>query len=471
MRFDMRSIHATPSLLACGIVVMATAIGCNRPPTPTRRPPNVLLITLDTTRADHLGCYGYDRKTSPHLDRLAAEGTRFTDAMTQAAVTPVSHASILTGQNPYTHGLRVMHGASQNRLPDANITLAEALRDAGYQTAAFVSAFPVTRRFGLDQGFETFDQDFIVDAPEAIVSDTGVVNTNRNQRRADRTSDRAIRWLGHARAPFFLWLHYFDPHDVKLLPPRAFVRAHARGGDTPEAQLRDLYDVEILYMDTQIGRVLDTLRQTGRLDDTLVIVTSDHGEGLGDHNWWTHGILYQEQIHAPLILRGPRVPAGRVVRSLVRSIDIMPTVLDLVGIAPARRPAMDGTSLVTTWRSQADEPPRSGYADSLNMLTYQTPAGTADRKNDMLFVLRQGRWKYIHHLLRPAKSELYDLRADPHEAANVIGEHRDLAARMRAALRARGCFPRPGLRRGPSSAEDEARLRSLGYITDTQPTP
>ncbi len=459
-------------LLTAGVLGAVVLAGCERSDSPRRRPhPNVLLITLDTTRADHLGCYGYARATSPNLDRLAAEGTRFTDAMTQAAVTPVSHASILTGQNPYRHGLRVMHGRRQNRLRKSCVTLAEMLRDAGYQTAAFVSAFPVTRRFGLDQGFATFDQEFIIDAPEAIVSGTGVVNTNKNQRRADGTSDRAIRWLGGAREPFFLWLHYFDPHDIKLLPPRAFVREHARGGDTPEAQLRDLYDVEILYMDLQIGRVLDALRGAGRFDDTIIVVTSDHGEGLGDHDWWTHGILYQEQVHAPLIFRGPGVPAGREVDVLARTTDIMPTVLDLAGVAPGRRPRMDGRSLVDLWQPQAVDPHRAAYADSLNMLTYQTPAGTADRKNDMLFVLREGRWKYIHHLLRPAASELYDLLADPHEAVNLIDSHGEIAAKMRAALRARGCFPRGRSGTEAMSAEDEARLRSLGYLTDTQPAP
>ncbi|MFQ5806905.1 MAG: sulfatase-like hydrolase/transferase, partial [Phycisphaerae bacterium] len=162
--------------VGCAATCLLVAAGCERT-SPPHEGPSVLVITLDTTRADRLSCYGYRAPTSENLDRLADQGVLFTRAIAQAAVTPVSHASIFTGQNPYTHGLRVMHGLQQNRLRESCATLAEVLRDVGYRTAAFVSAFPVTQRFGLDQGFETFDAEFMIDSPETLVSDDGVVNT------------------------------------------------------------------------------------------------------------------------------------------------------------------------------------------------------------------------------------------------------------------------------------------------------
>ena len=177
------------------VVCMLAAVSCNPNTTPKLEPhdrPNIMLITLDTTRADHLSCYGYATQTSVNLDRLATKGVLFSHAIAQAAVTPVSHASILTGLNPYTHGLRVMHGLSENRLAQTRVTLAEILREVGYHTAAFLSAFPVTERFGLDQGFDTFDADFLKDPPEKLVTGNGFVNTGKNQRHAGITTDRAL---------------------------------------------------------------------------------------------------------------------------------------------------------------------------------------------------------------------------------------------------------------------------------------
>jgi choline-sulfatase len=432
--------------------------------------PNVLLITLDTTRADHLSCYGYPEPTSENLDQLAAEGVLFTRAVTQAAVTPVSHASILTGQNPYNHGLRVMHGLEQNRLRDSCTTLAEVLRDAGYRTAAFVSAFPVTERFGLQQGFETFDADFVVDDTAVIVSAEGVVNTGKNQRRADETTDRALAWLTGTGKPFFLWVHYFDPHDPQLRPPSEFIQAYPLPLSPLPDRLRALYDVEIRYMDRQLGRLLADLRQSGRFDDTIVVVVADHGEGLGDHDWWTHGILYQEQIHAPLIIRAPSVPAGKKIDYLVRTIDIMPTVLELAGIRGESSPPMDGASLVPLLAGEAADPGYLAYADSVDMLTYGTAAGTRDEKDDILFGVTDGTWKYIHHALRPGEGELYNLQEDPGERTNLYASHPEQVKRLLSDLRRRDCVPREPLGGERMSPADLERLRSLGYILETQPT-
>lgn len=425
---------------------------------------NVLLITLDTTRADHLGCYGYPQPVSPRIDGLAERGTLFVNAYTTASVTPVSHASILTGQYPYRHGLRVMHGLSGNRLPQSAVTLAEILKDAGYKTAAFVSAFPAGSRFGMDQGFETFDEAFLEDPIDRIVDASGIVYTGDNQRRADATTALALDWLAGASGNFFVWLHYFDPHDAQILPPPEFLeRFPAPAGELPE-QLRYIYDLELRYMDQQIGRVFDALEAAGRLEDTIVVVVADHGQGLGDHHWWSHGLLYQEQIKAPLIIRVPAGPSGRRVEHLVRTVDILPTIVDLVGVDPGRRLSTDGTSLVSLLQGGADNPGHVAYADSVNMLTYATEIKTPDVKDDMLFAVTDGRWKYIRHLIREAESELYDLARDPRELTNLYRERPPELERLRSDLEARRFEPVRSLGQGRMSPGDLERLRSLGYV-------
>ncbi|REK25373.1 MAG: DUF4976 domain-containing protein [Planctomycetota bacterium] len=496
--------------------------GCSEPEPPfepliEHDGPNVLLITLDTTRADHLGCYGYQRPgnprpISPHLDAIAARGTVFTNAFCTASITPVSHASILTGQNPYTHGLRVLHGLHEYRLPDEAETLGETLRSVGYETAAFVSAFPAGSRFGLAQGMATFDEDFLQDAESGIVTADGTVNTGQNQRRAGDTTDRALAWLdahletaektdeagqGGAARPFFLWLHYFDPHDPALLPPREYLDARPIVAATRSEQLKQTYDLEIEYMDHHIGRVIEALKARDELDNTVVVVVSDHGEGLGDHNWWTHGILYQEQIRAVMIVAAPGQPAARTFEPLVRIIDIMPTVLELVGVDSTYIPPTEGVSLASvvagaksidrppspqpdssepglnesaeeSREADAEAPPRLvAYFDAVNTLSAygETFLRQRGRRDDMLFGICDGRWKYLHHFHHETESELYDLENDPGERKNLYGDpqQRRQAARLLKLLLERDLMP--GKRRSEAmAAEDIERLRSLGYV-------
>lgn len=430
---------------------------------PVRAPrPNVLLVTLDTTRADHLGCYGYPGQITPNLDRLAAQGTLFTRAISQAAVTPVSHASILTGLNPYSHGLRVMHGLTWNRLADHHVTLAEVLVKHGYQTAAFVSAFPVTERFGLHQGFATFDADFLNVPIQVLVSPDGAISTRGAQRRAGDTTDLVLAWLAQPHdGPYFLWLHYFDPHDPWVLPPGVKPLGLS---DPVRESLRRIYDLEIGYMDQQIGRVLEELDVTEQLDNTVIVVAADHGEGLGDHDWWTHGILYQEQVRVPLIVCAPSYPGGRRVDYVVRCIDIMPTVLDLVKLDRTRWPRMDGESLVPLLSGGAPDPHYAAYSDSVNMLTYNFAPGIKDVKDHMLFAVVEGDWKYVHRGHRERPNELYNLAKDPGELNNLVELRPQKRRRLLDNLLARDFLPRHEQKPERMSPEDTERLRSLGYV-------
>lgn len=447
-----------PKALSKCLALLLVLAGC-APPEPK---PNVLLITLDTTRADRLGCYGYDKDTTPRLDALAARGLLFESAISQAAVTPVSHASILTGLNPYSHGLRVLHGAYENRLADRHVTLAEILREEGWETAAFVSAFPVTEAFGLHQGYDTFDADFLVEGTDALRGERGEVNTGQNQRRGDETTDLALEWLEAREAPFHLWLHYFDPHDDKVIPPDEVMAKYGGLPRETRARLLRLYDIEVEFMDAQVGRVLEALDRRGELENTLIVVVSDHGEGLGDHDWWTHGVLYQEQVRVPLILAGPGIPAGRRSDALVSTTDIVPTLLALCGIEGART---DGEDLLVAANGRRDSR-STAYADSVNILTYNFAPGISDKKDDMLFCVVQGRWKYIHHLARPQESELYDLETDPKELRNLAADRPEVVARLRELAVGGGHVPETQLDHNGMSTEDIERLRSLGYVSD-----
>lgn len=430
--------------------------------------PNIIIITLDTTRADRFGCYGYSKAITPNLDRLAEGGARFSRAYAQAAVTPVSHASMMTGLNPYSHGLRVLHGTELTRLSEKAVTLAEVLAAEGYDTAAFLSAFPVSEYFGFDQGFSVFDAEFLVQTRETIISDGGVVNTGMNQRRADKTTRRALDWLALERdAPYLLWVHYFDPHDPFVGPPKELLDSIALPeGLDREGVLRELYDTEILFMDQQIGLLLREIERQGESDGqagSVVAVLADHGEGLGDHDWWSHGKLYEEQINIPFILNGPTITPGTQIDDVVRSIDLMPTLLELAGVAPAAHPPMEGLSVMPLIRGESESTPRLAYADSISKLIY------AQRKNhqtDRLFMLVEGPLKFILHLQHPDQSELYDLSTDPKELTNLYDERPRDVRRLEAGLDALD-FMRTRMRPEPRDdipGDITKRLEALGYL-------
>jgi len=458
--------------LALASIGLGLCASCSESPTQSgpRGRPNVLLVTLDTTRADRLSCYGYEKKTTPNLDALAADAIRFDFAIAQSAVTPVSHASILTGRNPYSHGLRVIFAAEGYRLPRDVPTLATILGDAGWKTGAVLSSFTVSRFFGLDRGFAHWDDGVSAEGSGFQKRAEGAWDWNlaENQRRSDATTDLAIAWLRETNAPWCLWVHYWDPHDAVLTPPAEFLRTRMpTAASSPAEQLLALYDAEVEYMDAQFGRLMAHLTETGQLDNTIVVVVADHGEGLGDHDWWHHRILYQEQIHLPLIVRLPAGPRGVAQRELVRSIDVLPTILEAAGLAAPQ--GVEGRSLTEVLR--ADAAPRTAYADQLNLFDLNAAMLKRRPLDDLLHVAMDRRWKLIYRPRRPELSELYDLEADPRERENLYASRPEEAQRLLALLDASGGFRDEPFGEG-DDPEAIRRLKSLGYAGDADdPAP
>ena len=297
-------------------------------------PKNLLLVSIDTLRADHLGCFGYAAAQTPRLDALARSGLRFARATTVMPLTLPAHASLLTGTFPAWHGVRDNGGFY---LDDDQVTLAETLRDKGFRTGGFVSSFVLDHRWGIAQGFERFFDDFDLekfgDAPGMDVI----------QRPGSETVDQALSWLSADRErPFFAWVHLYDPHTPYEAPEPFRSRF--------PATMIGAYDAEIATTDAQLGRLLDALELEGRLDDTLVVVTGDHGEMLGEHGEQTHGFfIYDAATHIPVIVSGPGVPA-REVPDQIRIVDLMPTALELLKIATPEQ--VQGVSLMPLARGE-----------------------------------------------------------------------------------------------------------------------
>jgi arylsulfatase A-like enzyme/Flp pilus assembly protein TadD len=392
--------------------------------------PNVVLVTIDTLRGDHVGAYGYAAGETPTVDRLAREGVLVEDAVVQVPQTRPSHASIFTGRYPYEHGIRDNYSKP---LAPGTPTIASVLRQQGWDTGAFIGAYPVSRPSGLDQGFAVFDDPF------AAGDDT--TRQARTERRAREVVDHALGWLGRPRSrPFFAWVHLFDPH-APYEPPPPYRQRFARSP----------YDGEVAYADAQLGRLLDWLDRQGLRARTLVVVTSDHGEGLGEHGEDEHMFfVYDSTLHVPLVLSWPgRLPAGARVRGQFRSVDLLATVLDLAGV-PA--PPTSGVSRAASLRPGGKIPDNESYAESLYA---QLHFGYAPVR-----ALRGEGFKLID-VPRP---ELYRLDEDPHETRNLIDQRTQVAAAMRTSLQR---FDRQSASLPELPAVDPAaaeRLAALGYV-------
>ncbi len=429
----------------------------------TGEQPNVLLVTLDTSRADHFGCYGYGLDTTPHFDRLADDGILFTQAIAQASLTMVSHASFFTGLYPPGHGLRVAYAAGGYRLDDGVATTASVLRDHGWRTQAFLSSFTVSDFFGLHRGFDAVDDglegedlDRWSAGPNRVVWDV-----RKNQRRSDETTDRALAWLPSAPEPFFLWIHYWDPHDKKLVPPEGVVSRFPPPAGRKKPEDFALYDAELFFVDRQLGRVLDALKAQGLYDKTVIVVVADHGQGLGDHGWWLHRILYQEQIRIPLVIKPISGDRGRAVSSLVRGVDLHPTVLELAGLeVPAN---LDGRSLGGLMKGRF-EPPRMAYAELLAAFDASSGFHVLRPRDAVLHALIENPWKLILHPQNPEANELYKLESDPGELKNLYSSQPAVARRMTARLRQLDAFVSEPFEPGAADTEAYQRLKALGYI-------
>ena len=392
---------------------------------------NVLLITLDTTRADRIGAYGWGKAKTPNIDALAAGGVRFANAYCSTPLTLPSHCSILTGTYPLHH--KVRNNGSYYLAPEA-VTLAERLRDRGFRTSAFVASFNVDSRFGVDQGFPLYDD---------RADDEQMLKTFRSERRGDKVADAFIGWLeGNAGSRFFSWVHFFDPH-MPHDPPSPY----------KEEFSKDLYDGEVAFMDHELGRVIDALRAKNVLDRTLIVVAGDHGEALGEKEELDHGIfIYDGTMKVPLIFYADkRLPGGLIVDSRVRLIDVMPSILDMLGVPVNRE--VQGTSLLPYIEGKKD-------GDLTCYLESYYPPETFGWSE--LVGIIDGDWKFI----RAPRSELYNLKTDAKEEKDLVSREARTAAllnrKLEEIIKAGTSKTKPGRR--TLSREEEDRLRSLGYI-------
>jgi arylsulfatase A-like enzyme/tetratricopeptide (TPR) repeat protein len=418
------------------------------PAPPAAAPLNILLVTLDTTRADHLGAYGSARARTRHLDRLAAEGVRFERAYSPAPITLPAHASLLTGLYPFRHGVR---NNGNFYLSDRFDTIATRLKARGYRTAAFVSSFILDRRYGLARGFDTYDDR--MEGPKQQVLQLEA------ERRGDRTSLALLAWLdAYARRdsakpgplreepasqplPFFVWLHLYDPHEP-YRPPPPFREAFA---DSP-------YDGEIAFDDAIVAAVLDRIGQLGLRDRTLVAVAGDHGESLGDHGEETHTMfVYEAALRVPLILWKPGLlPEGRVVEEPVRLNDLAPTLLELAGVpTPETTDARSLLPLIQGGRSAAPPPI---YAETLLPQLYMNWAA--------LRSVHDGRWK----LIEAPRPELYDLASDPGETRNLHDERPQTVKSLGQVLAQLTGGDTGAMTTARLDRETLEKLASLGYV-------
>jgi arylsulfatase A-like enzyme len=502
--------HKTQSsqiLFVVFVIFVVVVLGaCSR----GRQQGPIILISIDTLRADHLSCYGYAKQTSPQIDRLAADGVLFAHTASTASFTLPAHASMMTGLFPSSHG-----ATYQNRDPRSFTvrgmgtgfpTLAEILRDHGYETAGFVSGPLVSHQFGFSRGFMTYDDryDRLQTARARLFSRsvlfrwmlrTGVF-TNRDldsQRTADEVNPLVDRWLeerrrrGPSNTPYFLFVHYWDPHGPYAPPPPLDRREDGSRisvdydmdrlltGEytlTPRAlsDTLELYDREISYVDRHVGGLLESLRKDGALDDAIVILTSDHGESFGEHDHWEHSrVLYEDVLRVPFIVRLPgRRAAGTVVTdAIAQPTDILPTVLSVAGL-----PAPEGIEGRDLTRALGHE----GAAQGAGIKSLGLAFAELDRNVDWpqrwgarfdrdLTSARTLKYKFI--LSSKGQEELFDLEHDPGETVNLAGTDPGATASMRSLAEAwrRAVSAHAG--QGGSGEIDEGlkeNLRSLGYV-------
>jgi arylsulfatase A-like enzyme len=420
------------------------------------RPRLVVLVSIDTLRADHLGFYGYERETSPVLDALARESTVFDEAMSSSPWTLPAHASLLTGLYPSRHGLT----SHERYLSSGLATLAQLFSRAGYRTAAVVNSHNLGPDFGLDRGFQQYRY----------------FEENASQREPSRQiTDQAVQWVGEAgKRPLFLFLHYYDVHsDYASLPEHEaeFLRPYEGIADGTTAQLAahregkvslspadapnliDRYDAGIRQMDAEIGRFLDFLRERNLMEETLLVLTSDHGEEFFEHGGVLHGqTQYQEVLRVPLVVRGPEVPAGRRIATPVSLVDVAPTLLGLTGIEVPQ--GLSGVDVAPLW-SEGDPELEARYLFS--------EADHNNLEHDITRAVRYRSFK-LHFNRLSREYRLYDLSRDPAEQADVSSGQAKAISALSERLQSFMAGERTEAPIRSLSEEEVEKLRSLGYL-------
>lgn len=424
------------------VLLFFTSIGCQSMPEMQKPEPitsqgnyktNCIVISIDTLRADHLGCYGYKEIKTPNIDALASEGALFSKAYTPVPVTLPSHCSIFTGLSPIGHGVR---NNGTFRLHDEQTTLAEIFQELGYRTGAFIGAFVLDNRFGLNQGFEVYNDNLANGEEKSVFF--------YNERPAEKVIDSAINWIGQTDdRPFFAWIHCFDPH-APYAPPSPYLERYS---NLP-------YDGEIVYIDDMMGKLFRFLKKKRLFDSTLICFTADHGEGLGEHEEKTHAIfIYDATLHVPLIFHLPgKVSSGLVIDKEVNLTDIFPTILSLIGIQYNN--SVHGIPLFDN--EMLDERKTELYCETFYPLY--------NHKWSPLEGIRTGDWKYI----KAPRSELYNLSEDQKELNNLFGKNPQIVEKMEKLLNAKKqLLENTGVTKNARmklDSDTREKLESLGYI-------
>jgi arylsulfatase A-like enzyme len=461
-----------PTSIALRVVLLTVCmLGCGEAAT---KPRHVVLISVDTLRADHLGAYGYDRPTSPSLDRVAGSGAQFLDASTTSPWTLPSHASLLTGLYPSHHGVK----DHVNRLSDSVPTLASILVEHGYQTMAVINSHNLSRRYGLDRGFERFD--YVYEWSGERGQKRKIVN------RGAEITDRAIEWLKQRdERPFLLFLHYYDVHsdfaaqpEYKELFVRPF-RGHINGKTRQLNDLRrreakiskravdhllDLYDAEIRQLDTTLQRLFDFIENAGLSDDVILIVTSDHGEEFMDHGSLLHGrTYYQEIMRVPLIFRGAGIERGVRIEDPVSLVDVVPTILGLLSLETMNTDAsaFDGIDLSPNMKPAGADGHAKKPSGEDRLLFAEADHG--NEEPDMKRMVRQGRFKLLFNRVT-GESRLHDLLDDPDERHDIGAREPERAARFEQELQTFIQSEAEPEEIEPPDAEAVELLKELGYL-------
>ncbi len=485
-RFDCRLAlagdHSLSSLSA--LVAILCSLGCGGERVIPQ--PNVLMVVIDTIRADHCSLYGYDVATTPNLDRLASKGVRFDRAYAPIPVTAPSIFSMFTSVYPVTHGC--MENAVS--LSDTFVTMPEVLASGGYQTYGVASSAPLSRRYGFARGFERYEDSWPVEEstevsdPKAKRTDYALIRPAvkngktylRWDRRPIHTTRHALEWMSEERdetRPLFAFVHYMDPHSPNVPAPETLAelgldaRPERIVGEQPDDRLVELYDAELRETDAAMGELIAGLKAQDSSREWLVIVVGDHGQGLNQHRVFGHGVhLYEEAMRVPLVMHWPgRIEAGGSIEAPVEMIDLFPTLLGFLGI-DAGAAEMRGRNLAS---AILDGAPLDGEHPVFLQRGFADASGQVVKLYDVFgtkFAIRIGAWKYI---VSPEaqRFELYNLEEDPYETVNLISQHPERLEELRSSLAAlRKTHTVTSTPRNPENlSQDEIdALRALGYM-------